>query len=941
MHRTCTILKTYAPLSMLTFLGLLSCLAITGYRPVSSGNPRANQWIQGTGIGEPINRVTRYWGPIRFTNPEDDATATDPIRFSVQCSKQSVRLDETVELTITAELLNISPNLLFFQPGATAYTLKMLLPMGFEQTGGDLTDYISGELVYPNRPLAVYHIRGRFSEFVAGASFRLLRGQAQANSQGLFVEKATVRLQGVSGAKALSLAQNISQPSPNDITLHVITDSHANGSARLAGPDYLGYLDNAGCDTIRGWMCNTANLLQSQEVDIYINGVRVASLPANVSRPDVAQAFKVNNFDQYGFMWAVPALYKSKDSLTISVRPTDTATELKQSPVKIAPCFSTGIALQPPRSATAVSTTATSSTATSTTATSTTATSSTATSTTAVSTTATSTTAASSTAVSATSTTATSTTAVTTTATSTTVASTTTSSSAAPSPYLGFLDYADCDILKGWICNTSSMLQSQEVDIYINGVRVASMVADYSRSDVAEAYKINNFDRYGFAWIIPSLYKSKGALTISVRPANSAAELKQSPVKTAPCNGASAALQTPVSTTATSSTAVSSTAVSTTATSTTAASTTVAAPTAATSATPESVSVAAQALPSFRRGLVIGNSITMHSPSIDLAWFNANGMAASSLSEDYVHKIEAALKLKNPAFEIMALGSGASLEGVYNSLDTSAVSNNITNIRYDITKRFGAEKFDLLIISISENVTNSVFNEGKFRTMLDKLMAGLSDKLMPGVTVIFRNGLWVDHEKADIVLKNYAMEKGYKFADMSDLQEKRVNGVLFWPYYATSFQNSGVRRHPNNLGHSVIAARFLGLLLPQPTPPASTTAPFTWQVPATESEWDGANTQAIGYKNIVAGNYLTQENDQLRIELRQGFGGSLQIYDKITKQNLINFFDQGRESGLSSYSGPMNFSNYTSGPDKQAWWNIGYNPVPPRRPWRQCITHLV
>jgi hypothetical protein len=348
--------------------------------------------------------------------------------------------------------------------------------------------------------------------------------------------------------------------------------------------------------------------------------------------------------------------------------------------------------------------------------------------------------------------------------------------------------------------------------------------------------------------------------------------------------------------------------------------------------TPESVSAAAQALPSFRRGLVIGNSITMHAPFIDFGWFNANGMAASKLSEDYVHKIEAALKLKNPAFEIMATGSGASLEGVYNSLDTSAVTNNINNIRFDINKRFGDEKIDLLIISISENVANNTFNESKFRAMLNKLMAGVSDRLTPGATIMFRNGLWVDHDKVDLVLKAYAQEKGYKFADMSDLQEKRVNGVLFWQYYATTFQNSGVRRHPNDLGHSVIAARFLSLLLPQATPPVSTTnpdVPFNWQVPTAESEWDGTNTQAIGYKNIVAGNYLAQENDQLRIELRQGFGGALQIYDKITKQNLINFFDQGRESGLSSYSGPLNFSNFTSGPDKQAWWNIGYNPVPP------------
>ena len=1023
MHRTCTVLTRYAHLGVLIFLGFITYLTLTASRSTISENP------PGLGPGNSGSPPARYWGPLRFAIPETGAfTTTDPIRFSIQSSKQSVKLNETVELTITAELLNISPNLLFFQPGATAYTLKMLLPPGFEPTGGNLVDYVSGELSFPNHPLAVYHLKGRFREFSAGASFRLLRGQTQSGSQGLFVEKATVHLQGISADNALSLAQTTAQPSPHELTLYVVTENNLNHSARIAGANYIGYLDYAACDTIRGWVCNTENFRQSQRVDIYINGIRVINLPANSPRPDVAKSLNVNDFDQYGFKWVVPALYQSRDSLTISVRPAETVTDLRQSPVRTAPCSTTGIALQPPRSSTAVATVTTvaanslvgyldnaecdtlrgwlcnlenlqasqqvdiyinnvrvgsasanlprpdvarallsngfdqygfkwvvpeqyrskdpllvsvrvAGTSTdlrqSPTQTSPCSATSAAVqqpgSSTAVSTTAVSTTAVSSTAVS---TTATSATATSATATSASVA--------APKSYVGFLDYAGCDFIQGWICNANDLAQSQTIDIYINSTRVASLPADLPRSDVAQFLKVGNFDRYGFKWIVPALYQSAGPLTVSVRPVDTATDLRQSPMQTSPCSATSAAVQQPGSSTAVSTTAVSTTAVSSTAVSTTATSATATSAT-ATSATPanpysttttatESASAAAQSLPSFRRGVVIGNSITLHAPSIDFGWFNTNGMAASQPNEDYVHKIETALKLKNPAFELLAMGSGASLEGIYNSLDTSAVNNNITNIRYDITKRYGSEKLDLFILSISENVANSTFNEAKFRAMLSKLMASLADKLMPGATIIFRNGLWVDHDKADLVLRNYAQENGYKFADMSDLAEKRVNGVLFWQYYANSFQNNGVRRHPNDLGHSVIAARFLSLLLPQATPPTSTTspdAPFAWQVPVAESDWDGVNTQAIGYKNIVAGNYLAQENDQLRIELRQGFGGSLQIYDKITKQNLINFFDQGRESGLSSYSGPLNFSNYTSGPDKQAWWNIGYNPVPP------------
>lgn len=56
----------------------------------------------------------------------------DPIRFAITTNTRQLIVGQEIELTVTAWLMNISPNLIFFLPGSNAYTLKMLLPAGFQ-----------------------------------------------------------------------------------------------------------------------------------------------------------------------------------------------------------------------------------------------------------------------------------------------------------------------------------------------------------------------------------------------------------------------------------------------------------------------------------------------------------------------------------------------------------------------------------------------------------------------------------------------------------------------------------------------------------------------------------------------------------------------------------------------------------------------------------------
>ncbi|UHG89449.1 hypothetical protein [Spirosoma oryzicola] len=259
----------------------------------------------------------------------------DPIRFSLRANTQSIRLGEAIDLTIKAELLTVSPTLAFHLPGATGYKLKLLLPDGFEQTGGDIIDYIGAELSYPNQTEITYHVIGHFSTVATGTSFRLLRGHSQAGAQSLFVEKAVITLkERPTEKRALREAETVSA----ETTLYVPTEN-ALKSARVGTPNYRSYLEFATCESIGGWAIDLADVKQSIDLAIYVNDTKVATVKADERRTDVAQAFDITDSYQYGFRWTIPDQYKGNKPLHISVRYAGDNTELTHSPLSTPVCY--------------------------------------------------------------------------------------------------------------------------------------------------------------------------------------------------------------------------------------------------------------------------------------------------------------------------------------------------------------------------------------------------------------------------------------------------------------------------------------------------------------------------------------------------------------------------------------------------------------------------
>lgn len=105
-----------------------------------------------------------------------------------------------------------------------------------------------------------------------------------------------------------------------------------------------------------------------------------------------------------------------------------------------------------------------------------------------------------------------------------------------------------------------------------------------------------------------------------------------------------------------------------------------------------------------------------------------------------------------------------------------------------------------------------------------------------------------------------------------------------------------------------------------PVKPRPTTGPFIYAVPNYPSDWTEFNKTKLYNKTIGA--VSVQESEFLRLEVRKEYGAAIQIYDKVTRQPLINFYDLGRESGMSSYGGPRSFAD-----DSPKWKGIGYNPL--------------
>ncbi|WP_211243803.1 hypothetical protein [Runella limosa] len=133
----------------------------------------------------------------------------DPIRFTLHASQPTISVGEEVEITITAQLLDIPASSFFVFEEQKSFSLKLLLPKGFVQTGGDYQEYIGAQLSTQNNTFTK-RIRGVFTSLSENPCFVLLRGAYHANSSSVFEQKQVLCLTSKKTPQATRVADCVS-----------------------------------------------------------------------------------------------------------------------------------------------------------------------------------------------------------------------------------------------------------------------------------------------------------------------------------------------------------------------------------------------------------------------------------------------------------------------------------------------------------------------------------------------------------------------------------------------------------------------------------------------------------------------------------------------------------------------------------------------------------
>lgn len=147
----------------------------------------------------------------------------DPIKFSMSTTASTVGINEEFQIDIKAAYMYVPSNTAFVFEGANSFRLKLILPDGFEQTGGDFTDLVSADLS-PQKPLATYTLKGKFTRDAPSGIFQLLRSHKKADNQSTFIQVATIDFKAEQPVEAVehSAARIALQQTPSYISYMTI-----------------------------------------------------------------------------------------------------------------------------------------------------------------------------------------------------------------------------------------------------------------------------------------------------------------------------------------------------------------------------------------------------------------------------------------------------------------------------------------------------------------------------------------------------------------------------------------------------------------------------------------------------------------------------------------------------------------------------------------------
>lgn len=147
-----------------------------------------------------------------INTPFSHLLGPDSFMFTITSSKENVNIGEDFELSVRVSWLDFGINNgVRFLPEWYKYTLKVVIPDGFIQTGGNYEDYCTTPVNAEN-PTATFTIKGHFEFEPKEPTFKVLRGFEGANEKSEFIWKGEKSI-GVANKPNSFVYQGISKSS--------------------------------------------------------------------------------------------------------------------------------------------------------------------------------------------------------------------------------------------------------------------------------------------------------------------------------------------------------------------------------------------------------------------------------------------------------------------------------------------------------------------------------------------------------------------------------------------------------------------------------------------------------------------------------------------------------------------------------------------------------